>query len=191
MLESGHGIPYVLNGIRGVEGVEYFLEKADAGVYPGVYSRFDVRRGETAAGVESRERAPEVDPVDRPWIILVGSVFMDNLSRKNEILALPHGISSPADHIPALAVDAVYEHVFPYRRFPFAVMVPGFGIISYIRDEYGRCHRVVFDKPYHCLWENDAALSFKAVFPFHGSRLKQAAGPLFRNECFVCLQNYE
>ena len=88
VVEERHGIAQVLNAVSGIQGVKQLLKEvysiADARVQAGVYRL----RHNGILSVIFCKFALEVNPIDSPWLRLVGLISVWQPGRENKILLL-------------------------------------------------------------------------------------------------------
>lgn len=118
-------------------------------------------------------RTAEMCPVDGPWIFVRAGIGVWNPCREYEILARADIISYPAQLIPSVAVDAVDEHILPYRGVAVTVVVRGAGIIADVGDMEETCQGVPFHDFGDDFGQNQRTLAAEARLDSHACKVSE------------------
>ena len=132
VVQQRRGVAQVLPSVPVAQRYKYFLENvvalADARHGPRLY----VVWPEGAFGIDGGMRPGEVNPVDGPRLLFVGSVCVRFAGRQDNILVGPYVMPFAAYTVPPRALYTVYQHVLRYGLRAFAVVAGGLGVVSYV-----------------------------------------------------------
>ena len=158
VVEERHGIAQVLNAVSGIQGVKQLLKEvysiADARVQAGVYRL----RHNGILSVIFCKFALEVNPIDSPWLIVVGLIAVWHPGRKNKILVCSNFIVLTRHLISATAIDAVYKHILVDRLTTFTIVIMSLRIVADVGNIENRHQHIVFHYISHHLRQHKRAL---------------------------------
>ena len=88
----------------------------------------------------------EMNPVDGPWIVVIGGIGMWGMGWHDEVLVGFHLILLTIDAVMSAAFHAIdqYALVDGFRSLP--IMIGGVRIVAYVRDMQGPQYRVGFSQ---------------------------------------------